>query len=180
MVTSLNGRARYDLTMNALRRNPMLELIFVEAKVQGVDAAQSIVQSLEFTYRNAQQWGLDAIVLTRGGGAFEDLLCFSSEDVVRMVDRSPVYIISAVGHDEDRPLCDRAADVRVSTPTAAAIAITPITRNDLLAYIDQAVKRADNELIIQLDQRYIAFNNMLQRFLNSRVAFNLEPMERTW
>lgn len=180
VVTSLNGRARYDLTMNALRRNPMLELIFVEAKVQGVDAAQSIVQSLEFTYRNAQQWGLDAIVLTRGGGAFEDLLCFSSEDVVRMVARSPVYIISAVGHDEDRPLCDRAADVRVSTPTAAAIAITPITRNDLLAYIDQAVKRADNELIIQLDQRYIAFNNMLQRLLNSRVAFNLEAMERTW
>ena len=144
VVTSLNGRARYDLTMNALRRNPMLELIFVEAKVQGVDAAQSIVQSLEFTYRNAQQWGLDAIVLTRGGGAFEDLLCFSSEDVVRMVARSPVYIISAVGHDEDRPLCDRAADVRVSTPTAAAIAITPITRNALLAYIAQAVKPADN------------------------------------
>jgi exodeoxyribonuclease VII large subunit len=71
------------------------------------------------------QPGVDVIVLARGGGSFEDLLPFSDERLVRAVAGCPVPVVSAVGHEQDTPLCDLAADVRASTPTMAGKLVVP-------------------------------------------------------
>ena len=76
------------------------------------------------------------IVLSRGGGSFEDLLPFSDERLVRTIASCPVPVVSAVGHEQDNPLCDFAADARASTPTAAARLVVP-DATELLARLDR-------------------------------------------
>jgi exodeoxyribonuclease VII large subunit len=90
--------------------------------VQGPKAAPAIIDALR---RLCEEPEIDVLVLARGGGSFEDLLPFSDERLVRAVASCPVPIVSAVGHEQDTPLCDLAADVRASTPTAAGKLVVP-------------------------------------------------------
>src|SRR5256884_43499 len=94
----------------------------VHAYVQGPRAAGAVVDALR---RLCEVSELDVVVVARGGGSFEDLLPFSDERLVRAIATFPVPIVSAVGHEQDTPLCDLAADVRASTPTAAARLVVP-------------------------------------------------------
>lgn len=174
VVTSCDGRVIDDIIFNATRRNPLIKLTFFDTLVQGPNAPQALVTALTCAYHLATagilppnmpgklkryyiqsgqvQPNLDAIIIGRGGGSFEDLLCFSDADVVRLVGMAPVPIISAVGHDEDRPICDLSADLRASTPTAAAELITPITRSQMLTCLEQLTTRAHNVMLTQLDE----------------------------
>ena len=90
--------------------------------MQGPRAAGAIVDALRARLRRP---GVDVVILARGGGSFEDLLPFSDERLVRAIAGCAVPVVSAVGHEQDTPLCDLVADVRASTPTAAARLVVP-------------------------------------------------------
>ena len=122
VVTGSDAAAKRDIVTTIHDRFPPASLLVAETLVQGPRAAGEIVSAVE---RLCEQADVDVIVLTRGGGSFEDLLPFSDERVVRAVAGCRVPIVSAVGHEQDTPLCDLAADARASTPTAAAKLVVP-------------------------------------------------------
>src|SRR5687767_6033626 len=122
LVTGSDAAARRDVVTTIQTRFPPARVLVAETLVQGPRAAAGIVEALQAV---ARQPGIDVIVLTRGGGSFDDLLPFSDERVVRAVAACPVPVVSAVGHEQDTPLCDLAADVRASTPTAAGKLVVP-------------------------------------------------------
>lgn len=116
LLTAPGSNAYNDFVQTAHRRFPGLRIVVRGASVQGVRAADELRAGI----RALDRRGLDLIVVTRGGGSFEQLLPFSEEAVVRAAAACATPLVSAVGHEDDRPLLDRAADYRAKTPTAAA------------------------------------------------------------
>jgi exodeoxyribonuclease VII large subunit len=122
VVTGSDAAAKRDLITTIRSRFPPASVVVAETYVQGPRAAAEIVAAIAAL---CEEPDVDVLVLTRGGGSFEDLLPFSDERVVRAVAACPVPVVSAVGHEQDTPLCDLAADVRASTPTAAGKLVVP-------------------------------------------------------
>jgi len=121
LVTGNDAAAKRDVLTGIVQRFPPANVLVAETYVHGPRAPSTIATAIGDLCRR----GCDVIVLARGGGSFEDLLPFSDERVVRAVAQCAVPIVSAVGHEQDTPLCDLAADVRASTPTAAARLLVP-------------------------------------------------------
>ena len=121
LVTGNDAAAKKDVLTHIVQRFPPANVVVAETYVQGPRAPVSIATAIGDLCKR----GADVIVLARGGGSFEDLLPFSDERVVRAVAGCAVPVVSAVGHEQDTPLCDLAADVRASTPTAAARLVVP-------------------------------------------------------
>jgi exodeoxyribonuclease VII large subunit len=121
LVTGNDAAAKRDVLTHVVQRFPPANVLVAETYVQGPRAAAAIATAIGDLCRR----GADVIVLARGGGSFEDLLPFSDERVVRAVAECAVPVVSAVGHEQDTPLCDLAADIRASTPTHAARVVVP-------------------------------------------------------
>lgn len=122
LITGANSDAEKDVLENAKARWPEVQFKIQHTPVQGDKAAPEIIKAIELLDANLE---VDVIVLARGGGSFQDLLVFSDEKVVRAVANCKTPIVSAIGHENDRPLTDEVADVRASTPTDAAKLIVP-------------------------------------------------------
>ncbi len=122
LVTSLQGAALRDFLKVAFKRQPGARILIYPVRVQGEGAAQEIAQGIRVLSRYP---GVEVLVVTRGGGSFEDLLAFNEESVAQAVFESPVPVVSAVGHEIDVTICDLVADYRAPTPTAAAHAVFP-------------------------------------------------------
>jgi len=134
VVTGNDAAAKRDVVTTIRSRFPPASVLVAETYVQGPRAAGEIVAAIGAL---CEQPDVDVIVLTRGGGSFEDLLPFSDERVVRAVAGCRVPVVSAVGHEQDTPLCDLAADVRASTPTAAGKLVVP-ELSELCSRLDRA------------------------------------------
>ena len=137
LLTGVDAAARGDVVAAVTTRFPAVRLVVAETRVQGPFAPVAITRALDALARSE---GVDVVILARGGGSFEDLLPFSDERVVRAVASCPVPIVSAVGHEQDEPLCDLAADVRAATPTAAARLVVP-DLDELRAWLERARQR---------------------------------------
>ena len=122
LVTGNDAAAKRDVLTVITSRFPAARVLVAETLVQGPRAATGIVGAIEALCREPE---VDVIVVTRGGGSFEDLLPFSDERIVRAIAACKVPVVSAVGHEQDTPLCDLAADVRASTPTMAGKLVVP-------------------------------------------------------
>jgi len=161
LVTGNDAAAKKDVLTHIVQRFPPANVVVAETYVQGPRAPMSIATAIGDLCKR----GADVIVLARGGGSFEDLLPFSDERVVRAVATCSVPVVSAVGHEQDTPLCDLAADVRASTPTAAARLVVPDIK-ELRATLDrsrEALHRGAHRAAERHAQRLAATHDRLGR-----------------
>ncbi|MDQ2982623.1 MAG: exodeoxyribonuclease VII large subunit [Actinomycetota bacterium] len=132
LVTGNDAAAKRDVLTAIAARFPPAHVVVAETYVQGPRAAAAVTDVLA---RLSAE--VDVIVVARGGGSFEDLLPFSDERLVRAIASCPVPVVTAVGHEQDTPLCDLAADVRASTPSVAGRLVVP-DLTELLERLDRA------------------------------------------
>ena len=122
LICGRNTDAEKDVVENAKRRWPAVEFEIREVAVQGAAAVVEVSAALRELEAIED---VDVIIITRGGGSFEDLLPFSDESLVRLAASCETPIVSAIGHEKDSPLLDLVADYRASTPTDAAKRVVP-------------------------------------------------------
>ncbi len=173
IVTSPRGAAIVDILRTLERRFARLHILIYPAKVQGEGAADEIVEGIDFLGRLA---GLDVIIVGRGGGSIEDLWAFNEERVARAIFRSPVPIISAVGHEVDFTISDFVADIRASTPSVAAEIVIK-EEQALVERVDNLRKRVHQNVLMFLQERRqrVADLSRHRIFQNFRIKlFNLE------
>ena len=159
LVTGNDAAAKRDVLTTITARFPPAQIVVAETYVQGPRAAAAIVDALA---RLSEQPQVDVIVLARGGGSFEDLLPFSEERLVRAIASCSVPIVSAVGHEQDTPLCDLAADQRASTPTAAARLVVP-DLNELVDTLGRARASLQRSVRRSLDRERQRLTHARQR-----------------
>ena len=173
IVTSPRGAAIIDILRTLERRFARLHILIYPAKVQGEGAAEEIVEGIDFLGR---QPDIDVLIVGRGGGSIEDLWAFNEEKVARAIFRSPIPVISAVGHEVDYTIADFVADIRASTPSVAAEIVIK-EEQTLVDRIDGLGRRLAQSILYSLQGRKQLVSNLSQHriFQNFRIAlYSLE------
>ena len=168
VVTSLSGAVIDDVKRTLARRNPLVEIICVGAKVQGEGAPEELIQALD----RAARLRPDCILLVRGGGSFEDLMTFNDENLARAVAACPVPVVTGIGHEPDTSICDMVSDRRASTPTAAAESVAPAIQ-ELVDVLEQREQRLTRSLAT-LSERVNAAIDVQRERLGRAMGSNLE------
>ena len=179
VVTARTGAAIHHIISTAKRRNPYVQLILYPAKVQGDGASDTIVAGI----KALDQYGVDIIIVGRGGGSIEDLWAFNEEKVARAIYEAQTPIISGTGHEVDTTIADYAADLRAATPTAACELAVPdirevmegITNREytLRTLLKQVVRRYQ----MKLQQYQITIANFDPRFQLQEQKMHLAELE---
>lgn len=151
IITSSSGAALQDILNILKRRDPSLSVIIYPTLVQGKEAAQDIVATINLANLRHE---CDVLIVGRGGGSLEDLWCFNEEIVAHAIFRSQIPIISAVGHETDITIADFVADLRAPTPSAAA----------------ELVSRDQQELTRQLQHQFDKISLAFDRLWNDKAA----------
>ncbi len=155
IVTAATGAAVRDIMNITRRRNPYVQMVLYPALVQGEGAAASIAEGIGAL----DAYGVDTIIVGRGGGSIEDLWAFNEETVARAIFRCSTPVISAVGHETDNTIADFVADLRAPTPSAAAE----------LAVYDYSL----------LEEQILLYRNRLERHMGEQTEKYRRKMENT-
>ena len=167
VITSPTGAAVMDITRILARRYPMAEVVLCPVLVQGDGAAAQLTDAIRrFDRRN----DIDVIIIGRGGGSIEDLWAFNDEGLARAIFDCHIPVVSGVGHETDFTICDFVADVRASTPSAAAECVSP-EQGELLSAVDYYRDTIISLMRARLDRE----RTQLDRLLSSRTLRS--PME---
>ena len=159
LICGRNSAAEKDVVENAKRRWPAVEFEIREVAVQGSAAVVEVSTALKELEADPL---VDVIIITRGGGSFEDLLPFSDESLVRLASLCKTPIVSAIGHEQDAPLLDLVADVRASTPTDAAKKVVPDISEEI-GLINNLRDRTRRKIISMLDLENQMIASLRQR-----------------
>jgi exodeoxyribonuclease VII large subunit len=159
LICGRNTDAEKDVVENAKRRWPSVQFEIREVTVQGAAAVSEVSDALRELEANKD---VEVIIITRGGGSFEDLLPFSDEGLVRLAASCSTPIVSAIGHEKDAPLLDLVADYRASTPTDAAKRVVPDIAEEI-AMIGAMRDRARRTLVNRLNLEATQIANFKNR-----------------
>lgn len=170
VVTSLSGAVIDDVKRTLRRRNPLVELVCVGAKVQGDGAPAELIEGL--ARAAALDLAPDCILLVRGGGSFEDLMTFNDEELARAVAACPVPVITGIGHEPDTSICDMVSDRRCSTPTAAAESVAPAITElaELLATRERRLATATSGIVQAARRDLVACAQRARQAISATLA----------
>ena len=173
VITAPTGAAIKDIISTIKRRWPLTEIYLFPALVQGEDAKEDIVRQI----KRADQYGLDTLIVGRGGGSIEDLWAFNEEIVARAIFDCKTPVISAVGHEIDFTISDFVADLRAPTPTGAAEMAVP-QLSDVSNYLEQVSIRLKQAMSHQIKNYRDRLNDIESRniFKNPMVLYETKEM----
>jgi exodeoxyribonuclease VII large subunit len=125
VITSRTGAALQDVLNTMNRRCPAVGAVIVDVRVQGDRAANEVAAAVDWISREHEAMGVDAVVVTRGGGSMEDLWAFNERVLAEAIVRCSIPVVAAIGHETDTTIAELVADERCATPTQAAMRLTP-------------------------------------------------------
>lgn len=162
VVTSRDGAVIQDIKNVTWRRNPSIDIVLYNTKVQGIGAENEIAQGIDFFSNYA---GVDVVIVARGGGSLEDLSAYNTEVVARATYLCNKPIVSAVGHETDFTIIDFSADLRAPTPSAAAELVTKDMDN-LKIVFNKTVERLSRNLQDFVAEKTFALQNANLNLIN--------------
>ena len=171
IITAPTGAAIKDILSTIKRRWPLCETILFPSLVQGEYAKDNIVENI----KKAENYGIDVLIVGRGGGSIEDLWPFNEEVVARAIYECSIPTISAVGHEIDFTIADFVADMRAPTPTGAAEMAVP-NINDVMSYINQVNLRLNTSINTIISKNKERLNNIVTSsiFKNPRRMYEIK------
>ncbi|MCH8825213.1 MAG: exodeoxyribonuclease VII large subunit [Planctomycetes bacterium] len=155
VITSEGGAALHDVIATASARCKAVSLLIVDTRVQGEEAAKQIASTIRWVDKNSHKLGIDAILVTRGGGSTEDLWSFNEREVADATFKCKLPIVAAIGHESDTSVIELVADVRAATPTQAAMLLVPDSTqlNEQLNHQQHRLTSLVSRLVQQQKQR---------------------------
>ena len=177
IITSPTGAAIKDILTTIKRRFPVCNTILFPALVQGEEAALDIAKKIKLANELKDVYGIDTLIVGRGGGSLEDLWPFNEEIVARAIYESNIPVISAVGHEIDVTISDYVADLRAPTPTAAAELAVPDI-NTIITYLDTSKSRSFTALNNIINNNYQRLEGIKNSYILTRPITMYEIKEQ--